>query len=263
MEVAENVSSFPDFLAIILSQEALLSGKNPERVAHIEPLPRIDYNFLYNLISLRRGISDIREWKRYDYLIQARKEYYKAHGEFQLAFHAFEDVHTYDVILDQEKANLEALRTATAKQWERHESARRKNIRDLKRAYENMVIARTKRDLVTQEFSRMKIIFLKTELPWLLENAKHIYQYTRSTQGQQPTHQYQFNQPTIQSNPPGAPTPNSLPHHQPYHNLPPTPLTLQPPPPNTIKRPSTQPPSNHTKPARSANTDRSGDTIMG
>lgn len=180
MEVPESGSWGCDSIAILLSQEGVASGGNSERV---EPLPHIDYNLLYNLISLRRGAGDRREWKRYDYLVQARKAYYRIHGEFQMAFHAFQDAHAYDIILNREKAKLEVLGTATAKQLEHNETERQKNLHDLKYRYKKMTMARKRRDEITFEFSKMKMVFVKTEMPWLLQYAKNAYAHVMNIQG--------------------------------------------------------------------------------
>ncbi len=141
----------------------------------VEPPPCIDYHLIYAIINVCRSSFDKREVKCFDYLIDARKFYYKSHLFFQTAFHGLQDVQAYGVVLEQERARLEQSGSECAKELEKNKIATRKNNDDLFCAYMEVIKRRESIDRVAVWFRDAKRVFLREELPKLIFLGKHVY----------------------------------------------------------------------------------------
>lgn len=187
-------SPFTAKMAIILSNEdASWSANTP---ANVEPLPYIDYHLVYTLIALA-GRYDKRALKPFDYLIDARKCYYRSHSYFQVAFVCFQDTRAYGLQLEREHMRLVKLGISAAKDLENNKIALEdnkialennkialgRNYRALYRCLAEVDIRRDKRERTTKWFSKMKYLFLHTQMSRLIYIGKKAYQRAMAIKG--------------------------------------------------------------------------------
>lgn len=142
--------------------------------ASAEPLPHIDYHLIYSLITLA-GYLDKHQLKPFDYLIDARKDYYRSHSNFQAAFACLQDTRAYGLLLEQENKKLAKLGSAGAKKLESNKIALRKNNHALYRCLLEVDQRRQKRDEITTSFSQMKYVFVNDQMPQLVYVGKKAY----------------------------------------------------------------------------------------
>lgn len=116
--------------SIILADYDLCNG-DPDWIPDAELLPHLDYHLVYNLINLRYGKTDRREIKRYNYLTQSRRFYYKAYHNYQTACWALQDAYSHGVLLDREKINLEKESVPNEKKLSQNKNLRQINDGDL------------------------------------------------------------------------------------------------------------------------------------
>ena len=158
-----------------LAQRGSIFGPHPNYGPDIEPLPVIDYHLLSILINLSRPSLDPRDLKRFDYLADARKNYYRAHQEFEYCYRGLQDVAANGIILDEEKQRLEAS-GVSQKELENNQSARMKNYGDKEKALGQLEQRRRNREKITAWFSNMKVDFLVGDMPRLVFVGRHVYQ---------------------------------------------------------------------------------------
>ncbi|MCJ1262865.1 hypothetical protein MMC22_002735 [Lobaria immixta] len=158
-------SPFTAKMAIILSNDDASGSTNT--LASVEPLPYIDYHLVYTLIALA-GRYDKRELKPFDYLIDARKCYYRSHSYFQVAFVCLQDTRAYGLQLEREHMRLVNLGSGAAKELENNQIALRKNYRALYRCLTEVEIRSKNRERTTKWFSKMKYLFLHTQMSRLI-----------------------------------------------------------------------------------------------
>lgn len=141
----------------------------------LEPAPYLDYHLFNVLVSFpERAIgSHIR--KTLEDIIDARKDYFRSHKEYRIAFCRLQDAWAYGVILEQDKLQLVNSGTANAEQLENQETALQKNDVDLAQVYAIAVEKREMRRRLTATFSQAKESFLKNELSLLVFLGKHLY----------------------------------------------------------------------------------------
>lgn len=173
-------SPFLATMAIMLAQENEPGSTNPPNSA--EPLPHIDYHLVYTLISLA-GWFDKRQLKPFDYLIDARTDYYRSHAYFRDAFVCLLDTRAYGIMLERENTRLANLGSTAAKELESNEMAQRKNNRDLCYCIREVLDRRKKREETTAMFSKMKYIFINTQMTQLIYIGKKAYQRAMELQG--------------------------------------------------------------------------------
>ncbi|MCJ1428344.1 hypothetical protein MMC29_006253 [Sticta canariensis] len=173
-------SSFMAKMAIVLAHE------DADALASVEPLPHIDYNLVHALIKVAGG-TDKRAVKLFDYLIDGRKYYYNSHSSFHTAFVRFQDTRAYGLLLEREKTKLAKLGSSAAKELESNEIALRKNYHALHLCLEEVYACRENRAQATTQFSKMKYLFLNTQMPRLIYVGKKMYQNAMEAEGQ-PSH---------------------------------------------------------------------------
>lgn len=173
--------------SILLGQDG--SPAAPEVNYHIiEPLPHVDYHLIYVLLNLcYGGKMNKREVKRYDYLIDARKHYYRSHYLFMLAFSNLQDAHAYGLQLDHEKTKLEESGSGTAEDLETIATAMQSNYMDLNYCLGELVERRRRRLHVTTWFSSMKYDFIRSEMSRLTFVGKQAYLRNKQLQGRRMT----------------------------------------------------------------------------
>lgn len=174
-------SPFTAKMAIILSNDDASGSTNT--LASVEPLPYIDYHLVYTLIALA-GRHDKRELKPFDYLIDARKCYYRSHSYFQVAFVCLQDTRAYGLQLEREHMRLVNLGSDAAKELENNQIALRKNYRALYRCLTEVEIRSKNRERTTKWFSKMKYLFLHTQMSRLIYIGKKAYQRAMAIKGQ-------------------------------------------------------------------------------
>lgn len=173
-------SPFTAKMAIMLAHEDASGLANEP--SSTEPLPHIDYHLVYTLISLA-GRLDKRELKPFDYLIDARKCYYRSHSYFRAAFVCLQDTRAYGLLLERENVKLAKLGSTAAKELETNEIALRKNYRDLCRCLGEVESRRKNRERTTTWFSKMKYVFVNTQMARLVYVGKKAFQRAMILQG--------------------------------------------------------------------------------
>lgn len=173
-------SPFLASMAIMLAQENEPGSTYPPDSA--EPLPHIDYHLVHTLLSLA-GRHHKRQLKSFDYLIDARTDYYKSHSYFRDAFVSLLDTRAYGILLERENTRLAKLGSTAAKQLESNEMSQRKNNRDLCYCIREVLTRRKSRDETTAMFSRMKTIFINTQMTQLIYVGKKAYQKEMESKG--------------------------------------------------------------------------------
>lgn len=180
-------SPFIAKMAIMLAHEDASGIANVN--ASAEPLPDIDYHLVYTLIALA-GRLDKRELKPFDYLIDARKSYYRSHAYFQAAFVCLQDAQAYGQLLEQKHLMLEKSGSAAAtpgstaaKELENTETALRNNYRTMYLCLGEVESRRKRRERITTWFSTMKHFFIKTQMPRLIYVGKKAFQRAMELEG--------------------------------------------------------------------------------
>lgn len=141
----------------------------------LEPAPHLDYHLFNVLVSFPERAIGSHNRKTLEYIIEARKDYFRIHEEYRIAFCNLQDAWAYGVILEQDKMQLVNSGTAKAKQLETHEIALQKNEVDLAQVYAIAIQKREMRKRLTTTFSQAKESFLKNELSLLVFLGKHLY----------------------------------------------------------------------------------------
>ena len=162
--------------AIGLAQQESLFAADPVYGPEVEPPPMIDYHLLSILLSLCRPNLTIREMKRFDYLVDARGFYYRAHHDFEYHYRGLQDVYTCGLILDEEKKKLELSGTSKVEELDWNHTARMKNLEEKEKSLNGLEKRRKNRERCTAWFSSMKRDFLKTDMPRLVYVGKHVFQ---------------------------------------------------------------------------------------
>ncbi|MCJ1464135.1 methylglyoxal reductase (NADPH-dependent) gre2 [Pseudocyphellaria aurata] len=180
LEQSHLESPFIAKMAIMLAHEDPCGIANVP--ACVEPLPHIDYHLVYSLIALA-GRLDKRQLKPFDYLIDARKSYYRSHSYFQAAFVCLQDAQAYGQLLEKKYLELEKSGSAALKELESTEIALRRNYRTMYHCLGEVESRRKKRERTTTWFSKMKYIFIKTQMPRLIFIGKKTYQRAMELQG--------------------------------------------------------------------------------
>jgi hypothetical protein len=161
--------------AIDLAQRESPFRADPEYGADVEPLPLIDYHLLSTLLNYCRPNLTLRELKRFDYLADARRLYYKAHFDFEYFYRGMQDVYARGTILEMEKQKLELSGASNLRELEWNQAARIENLQEQEKALENLETRRKNREQCTAWFSNMKVEFLNSEMPRLVYVGKHLF----------------------------------------------------------------------------------------
>lgn len=192
------------FQTQILNNAQPSTARNTAGFVDIEPLPKFHYHLLYMLIKLARPHLEKRDFKRYDYLADARKTYYLGHSKFQVAYGELQDAAAYNktlnalfdklaakaTALDQTEAfedaasesKNESERLALQAEMASVEINRRKNHEVLRQLLLEVDMRAKARDNATRWFSSLKWKFLQTEIPVLVDIAKQAYAYEHGKQ---------------------------------------------------------------------------------
>lgn len=187
-------------LAIILGRDGLPSAPEVNR-ADIEPLPYLDYHLVFILLCIYRSANNKREIKRYDYLIEARKYYYRAHYHVMVAFHRLQDAYSYSQQLEREKMKLKRSGFSKLGDLKTIEATIQRNYIDVAFRLHEVDEHRKRRIEITNSFSTMKHDFLESEMPRLNYIGKQAYHRYLETQGKKYPNiiQRKKNSPSLQN----------------------------------------------------------------
>lgn len=141
----------------------------------LEPAPHLDYHLFNVLVSFPERAIGSHNRKTLEYIIDARKDYFRSHEEYRIAFCRLQDAWAYGVILEQDRMQLVNSGTANAKQLENNAIALQKNDVDLAQVYAIAIQKREMRKRLTTAFSQSKESFLKNEASLLVFLGKHLY----------------------------------------------------------------------------------------
>ncbi len=141
----------------------------------LEPAPHLDYHLFNVLVSFPGRAIGSHNRKTLENIIDARRDYFRSHEEYRIAFCRLQDAWAYGVILEQDRMQLINSGTANAKQLENNAVALQKNDVDLAQVYAIAVQKREMRKRLTTTFSKTKESFLKNELSLLVFLGKHLY----------------------------------------------------------------------------------------
>lgn len=141
----------------------------------LEPAPHLDYHLFNVLVSFPGRAIGSHSRKTLENIIDARRDYFRSHEEYRIAFCRLQDAWAYGVILEQDRMQLINSGTANAKQLENNAIALQKNDVDLAQVYAIAVQKREVRKRLTTTFSKTKESFLKNELSLLVFLGKHLY----------------------------------------------------------------------------------------
>ena len=155
----------------------------------IEPPPLLNYNAVHIMIGIGRQFLSKHDIKRWDYLADARTNYFVAHQNFYKAFHDLQDAQTYEKIMLERKAEIEV----QIMQGEAHGTAKvviDKKRRDLEDIACNLTKNRIQmpalaqavrekakvRDRTASWLSNMKSHLLERDFPALVYLMQQIFQ---------------------------------------------------------------------------------------
>lgn len=141
----------------------------------LEPAPYLDYHLFNVLVSFPGRVIGSHNRTTLEHIIDARRDYFRSHEEYRIAFCRLQDVRAYGVILEQDKMQLANSGTANAKQLENNAIALQKNDVELAQVYTITIQKREMRKRLTTTFSQRKESFLKNELSLLVFLGKHLY----------------------------------------------------------------------------------------
>lgn len=141
----------------------------------LEPAPHLDYQLFNVLVSFPGRAIGSHNRKALEYIIDARRDYFRSHEEYRKAFCRLQDLRAYSVILEQDKMQLINSGTANAKQLENNAISLQKNEVELAQVYAIVIQKREMRKRLTTTFSQTKESFLKNELSLLVFLGKHLY----------------------------------------------------------------------------------------
>lgn len=178
-----NVASSRDIVAIMLARDYPTADIGQSNRLYIEPLPELDYDLIYNLLSLRRAQGYTRELTCCDLLVKSRKLYYKIQRDFQGVFYALQDSYSHSTLLDQENERLKKAGPIKASQLLYNENERQRNSQTLRHYLEKFDHLHNKRETTTKHFSRMKVNFIKYDMPQLIAIGKAAYSQATNCQG--------------------------------------------------------------------------------
>lgn len=176
LESNDSTTGYIPKIAIILSDDDALFGADFDYNVEAEPLPEINYNAINLLLSICRSCLDKRELKRYDYLAEARVDYYKAHFKFERIYRSLQDANAYGRILTDQMKELKKAGEAKAKEIGYNKAAQSENAKALKALAPSVRNYAQRRNRVTSWFSHMKLAFIRNEIPRLLYVAQHLYE---------------------------------------------------------------------------------------
>lgn len=178
-----DVASSRDIFAIILARDCPTADNGQSNRLYIEPLPELDYDLIYSLLSLRRAQGYTRELACCDLLVKSRKLYYKIQRDFQGVFYALQDSYSHSMLLDQENERLKKAGPVKASQLLYNENERQRNSQTLRHYLEKFDYLHKKRETATRNFSQMKVNFVKYEMPQLIAIGKAAYSQATNCQG--------------------------------------------------------------------------------
>lgn len=141
----------------------------------LEPAPHLDYHLFNVLVSFPGRVIGSHNRKTLGYIIDARRDYFRSHEEYRIAFCRLQDAWAYGVILERDRMQLINSGTANAKQLENNAIALQKNDVELAQAYAITIQKREMRKRLTTTFSQTKESFLKNKLSLLIFLGKHLY----------------------------------------------------------------------------------------
>lgn len=165
----------------------------PPSHPHYRTPPHLDYFLLNQLINLVHPHLTKHQFKRIEYIIDARRSFYEGHEKFQIAYRDLLDAYAYAEMLDGEVERLRCLLkdtiTATAaaaaatgndddgvatlqKRLDALEIQRRSNKEDMRTRLERLQTRTKLRSHISLWYSDLKFVFVRDEMPWLIELAK-------------------------------------------------------------------------------------------
>ncbi|KAL9067606.1 MAG: hypothetical protein Q9161_006795 [Pseudevernia consocians] len=154
----------------------------------IEPLPKLDYLLIYQLVAIARPHLNKHQLKSIEYMVDARGSFYVGHHKCQVAYRDLLDAYACAEILDRKVEELrrrlehaltaEGNGTATVRQ---HlcaiEIQRRSNNEDMRICLARLRAKTKNRQKIAALFSNLKFVFLKNEMPWLVALGKQRYDW--------------------------------------------------------------------------------------
>lgn len=141
----------------------------------LEPAPHLDYHLFNILVSFPGTVIGSHNRKTLEHIIDARRDYFRSHEEYRIAFCRLQDVRAYGIILEQDKMQLINSATVNAKQLENYVIALQKNDVELAKVLAITIQKREMRRRLTTAFSQTKELFLRNELSLLVFLGKHLY----------------------------------------------------------------------------------------
>lgn len=168
--------------------------------ASIEPLPHINYLLLNNLIALAKPHLSARRLKRMDYLVDARRGFYDSHVKFAIAYRDLSDTTAAGDLLDKKADELkkrladaqgqhdEATAATVKRELDAVQAQRMANNEEMRIRLQALNERTRCRQHTAAWFSEFKTVFLRDEMPWLVELGKESYRSAMEQQQQQGTY---------------------------------------------------------------------------
>ncbi|CAF9936581.1 hypothetical protein IMSHALPRED_010819 [Imshaugia aleurites] len=161
-------------------QTSIALSTSPSTTA-IEPLPHLNYFLINQLIRLARPLLQKRRLKRFDYVADARKQFYTGHFKFLLAYRDLLDASACAALLDREAETLSRLLAdaladardkvpvaSTRERLRTVEMQRRRNNEDMRVRLARLDAKAKRRRYAAAWYSDLKVVFLRDEVPWLI-----------------------------------------------------------------------------------------------
>lgn len=96
----------PNQILLSLSPYEAFFGEKSWHKPQIEPPPQIDYRAVHLMLVLCRSSLTKHVLKRWDYLVEARKQYFWIHHKFHVEFHGLQDARAYDEMIVKRTGDL-------------------------------------------------------------------------------------------------------------------------------------------------------------